>query len=225
MEPQSVSFVQDDTTPLANELGSMSSGSTGKKSSLRQITSGSKTYRITPESGSPPRPTAHRLFTSDAPQEGSLTSSDENPSLNEKGFYIALDNDAPKRPKPPLRTRSPAKRRESGTGPAGSSGLQSIRDRQRRDLTTEYIQSIVDHVPIHKEDDDDFEDQENRFYGHHRGSIDDDIIDGREKAGELVIDEKPQMDPVRFFFLWTSFFLEWFKVSVGCFHVYYLVVL
>lgn len=63
MEPQSVSFVQDDTTPLANELGSMSS----KKSSINQITSGSKTYRITPESGSPPRPSAQRLFTSDAP--------------------------------------------------------------------------------------------------------------------------------------------------------------
>jgi len=58
MEPQSVCFVQDDAVPLSSDMGSMSS----KKSSLRQITSGSKTYRITPESGSPPRPCANRLF-------------------------------------------------------------------------------------------------------------------------------------------------------------------
>ncbi|CAL8144364.1 unnamed protein product [Orchesella dallaii] len=174
MEPQSVSFVQDDTTPLANELGSMNS----KKSSLHQITSGSKTYRITPESGSPPRPTAHRLFTSDAPGEGSLTSSDENPSYNERGFYIALDNEAPKRPKPPLRTRSPAKRRESGS---------SVGPGSRRDLTTEYIQSIVDRVPIPKDDDE----ESDQFYQQESG-----ICDGRDKPpGELVIDEKPNMDP------------------------------
>lgn len=204
MEPQSVSFVQDDTTPLANELGSMSSGS-GKKSSLHQITSGSKTYRITPESGSPPRPSAHRLFTSDAPAEGSLTSSDENPSFNERGFYIALDSDAPKRPKPPLRTRSPAKRRESGSSSGVGGGLSAnSRDQQRRDLTTEYIKSIVDHVPIQKEEDDDFEDQENRFYGRHHHQ--NEACDEREKpAGELVIDEKPHLDPVRILTLFFNF--------------------
>lgn len=58
MEPQSVCFVQDDSVPISSDTTSMSS----KKSSLQQITSGSKTYRITPESGSPPRPAAHKLF-------------------------------------------------------------------------------------------------------------------------------------------------------------------
>lgn len=215
MEPQSVSFVQDDTTPLANELGSMSSGS-GKKSSLHQITSGSKTYRITPESGSPPRPSAHRLFTSDAPPEGSLTSSDENPSYNERGFYIALDSDAPKRPKPPLRTRSPAKRRESGTSSGVGGGLSANSRDQRRDLTTEYIKSIVDHVPIQKEEDDDFDDQENRFYGRHHHQ--NDACDEREKpSGELVIDEKPLMDPVR---ILNLFFWKFNIFSSKCFQIF-----
>jgi hypothetical protein len=59
MEPQSVCFVQDDAVPISSsDMNSMSS----KKSSLHQITSGSKTYRITPESGSPPRPAANKLF-------------------------------------------------------------------------------------------------------------------------------------------------------------------
>jgi len=61
MEPQSVSFVQDEAMPLSSDLASMSS----KKSSILNVTSGSKTYRITPESGSPPRPSAHRLFPAD----------------------------------------------------------------------------------------------------------------------------------------------------------------
>ena len=61
MEPQSVSFVQDDNAPSSSDPASLASSS---KKSL-QITSGSKTYRITPESGSPPRPSAHRLFNSD----------------------------------------------------------------------------------------------------------------------------------------------------------------
>jgi hypothetical protein len=60
MEPQSVSFVQDDNAPSSDPASLASS----TKKSL-QITSGSKTYRITPESGSPPRPSAHRLFSSD----------------------------------------------------------------------------------------------------------------------------------------------------------------
>lgn len=132
--------------------------------------------------------------------EGSLTSSDENPSYNERGFYIALDGEGPKRPKPPLRTRSPAKRRESGSSLGGSAGTH------RRDLTTEYIQSIVDHVPIHKEEDDE---SDGRYY-HHEAEI----CDAKERAsGELVIDEKPHMDPVRIFT--SSFHFVGIKCSYG----------
>jgi len=76
MEPQSVCFVQDDAGSSSNEANSMSS----KKSSLQQITSGSKTYRITPEGGSPPRLTAHRLFNK------------ENNNGKSKGFDIPVNS-------------------------------------------------------------------------------------------------------------------------------------
>ncbi|XP_035706191.1 patronin isoform X5 [Folsomia candida] len=182
MEPQSVSFVQDDAVPISSDTTSLSS----KKSSLHQITSGSKTYRITPESGSPPRPPLRpeKLFSrgSEAQGEHSITSSDENTSMNERGFYITFDNEGPKRPKPPLRTRSPGKRRD------GSSDRNSA---PPRDLTTEYIQSIVDRVPIPVGTDSEEEmhnvrRRENRHDSEGPGDI--------ATGGELVMDEKRQLD-------------------------------
>ncbi|CAG7719003.1 unnamed protein product [Allacma fusca] len=180
MEPQSVSFVHEDHSPSSTELASIASS----KKSL-QITSGSKTYRITPDSGSPPRPSAHRLFNNnDAP--GSLTSSDENPSLNERGFYIQLDNDGPKRPKPPLRTKSPAKKRDTNVG----SNYDTIA-LNRRDIASEYVQSIVDRVPLPK-----VRYEEEEFPVYHNDLKEFDDHDPTERAGgELVIDEKPALDP------------------------------
>lgn len=180
MEPQSVSFVHEDHSPSSTELASIASS----KKSL-QITSGSKTYRITPDSGSPPRPSAHRLFNNnDAP--GSLTSSDENPSLNERGFYIQIDNDGPKRPKPPLRTKSPAKKRDTSTGSSYDPAAVS-----RRDIASEYVQSIVDRVPLPKAR---YEEDEFPVYRNDLKEFDDHDPSDRP-GGELVIDEKPALDP------------------------------
>jgi len=112
--------------------------------------------------------------------------------LNEKGFYITFDNEAPKRPKPPLRTRSPAKRRDGSAGPRDR---LSNAGNVSRDLTTEYIQSIVDHVPIQTDSDDDPPVRSSRNNVRERITSGSDAEPGG--GGELVIDEKPQLDPVR----------------------------
>uniref|UniRef100_A0A182N2I7 CKK domain-containing protein n=1 Tax=Anopheles dirus TaxID=7168 RepID=A0A182N2I7_9DIPT len=66
-----------------------------KHLSKLNITSGNRTYRI-------PSPTR--------PSLNSNSFHDPQDDVNEKGFYISFDNEQPKRPKPPLRTkRSPKK--------------------------------------------------------------------------------------------------------------------
>lgn len=106
--------------------------------------------------------------------------------MNERGFYITFDNEGPKRPKPPLRTRSPGKRRDGSSGPGDRNNVP-------RDLTTEYIQSIVDHVPITAVSDSD-EEMHNVRRRETRLNSDrtSDPI-----GGELVMDEKPHLDSVR----------------------------
>uniref|UniRef100_A0A0K8SS01 Short spindle protein 4 n=1 Tax=Lygus hesperus TaxID=30085 RepID=A0A0K8SS01_LYGHE len=89
MEPQSISFIGsgDDEQQLTTGLSKLN------------ITSGSRTYRI-------PSPT--RTYT---PARNSFSQQHEKP---EQGFYISFDDDEPpKRPKPPLRTKrmSPKKER------------------------------------------------------------------------------------------------------------------
>jgi hypothetical protein len=63
-------------------------------------------------------------------------------------------------------------------------------------MSSEYISSIVDRVPIPAPDDED--EEENEFevqrYTHRQGSLDE-LNDGRT-GGELVIDEKPHFDSV-----------------------------
>ena len=110
--------------------------------------------------------------------------------MNERGFYITFDNEAPKRPKPPLRTRSPAKRRDGSSGPhSRSSGAAPSRD-----LTTEYIQNIVDRVPIPAASDEESQHDQRRQNRNESGEV---------LRGELVLDEKPHLDSVRRF---LSFF-------------------
>ncbi|XP_017772472.1 PREDICTED: patronin isoform X3 [Nicrophorus vespilloides] len=109
MEPQSISFIGKDEQ---NTEGL----------SRLNITSGSRTYRIP----SPTRPLITRnsfqpspsppLLERSASHAADISSLDNrsDPS-SQKGFYISFDNDAPKRPKPPLRTKkgtaSPRKER------------------------------------------------------------------------------------------------------------------
>ncbi|KAG5673265.1 hypothetical protein PVAND_003327 [Polypedilum vanderplanki] len=121
MAPQSISFIADDEDDVDEADNYLSNhqhpiprknGSSIKKSfdqidefeaSLGKlnITSGSRTYRI-------PSPTTRHGINDSSFQ------SMESQNENEKGFYISFDNDnQPKRPKPPLRTkRSPKKSEE-----------------------------------------------------------------------------------------------------------------
>nr|XP_029721066.1 patronin-like isoform X6 [Aedes albopictus] len=131
MAPQSISFIGDEDTgdieintskgtsftlrhqaqqhqqdQLEQLYGSSKQGSNkmqqnngpelNKHLSKLNITSGNRTYRIP----SPTRPTLNSNSFHDPQQD----------DVNEKGFYISFDNEQPKRPKPPLRTkRSPKK--------------------------------------------------------------------------------------------------------------------
>ena len=98
-----------------------------------------------------------------------------------------MDSEAPKRPKPPLRTKAPGRRAEVGNHHNMSSGLN------KRDLSTEYISSIVDRVPIPAPDDDDDNEFEVQQYTQRGVSP-----EGDRPGGELVIDEKPHFDSVSY---------------------------
>ncbi|XP_057664944.1 patronin isoform X8 [Diorhabda carinulata] len=105
MEPQNISFIGNSTPDKLSEgLNRLN------------ITSGSRTYRIP----SPTRPSITRNSFQPTPSPPTIESvplteisSLENDPTNQKGFYISFDNDQPKRPKPPLRTKrmSPKKER------------------------------------------------------------------------------------------------------------------
>uniref|UniRef100_A0A182YJE1 Uncharacterized protein n=1 Tax=Anopheles stephensi TaxID=30069 RepID=A0A182YJE1_ANOST len=93
-----------------------------KHLSKLNITSGNRTYRIP----SPTRPSLNSNSFHD-PQE----------DVNEKGFYISFDNEQPKRPKPPLRTkRSPKKDK--------SLASDSSEGEKRRDSMIEKTSSRVE---------------------------------------------------------------------------------
>ncbi|XP_044267984.1 patronin isoform X7 [Tribolium madens] len=102
MEPQNISFIGNSDDQLTEGLSRLN------------ITSGSRTYRIP----SPTRPLITRnSFQPSPPPEkepplAEISSLDRDPT-SQKGFYIQFDNDQPKRPKPPLRTKrmSPKKER------------------------------------------------------------------------------------------------------------------
>ncbi|XP_055623010.1 patronin isoform X14 [Toxorhynchites rutilus septentrionalis] len=73
-----------------------------KHLSKLNITSGNRTYRIP----SPTRPSLNSNSFHDPQQD----------DVNEKGFYISFDNEQPKRPKPPLRTKRSPKKDKLGGG-------------------------------------------------------------------------------------------------------------
>lgn len=111
MAPQSISFIGDEddvmvaparkpiVPPRAAQYAAERNTKLEVNLAKLNITSGNRTYRIP----SPTRPSIAPNSFQD-PQE-------EEP--NEKGFYISFDNETPKRPKPPLRTkRSPKKEKD-----------------------------------------------------------------------------------------------------------------
>ncbi|KAJ2953919.1 hypothetical protein O0L34_g1556 [Tuta absoluta] len=95
MEPQNISFI-----------GNAEDDALRQGINRLNITSGTRTYRI-------PSPTRPSLSRNSFHQEEEKT---------EKGFYISFDNDQPKRPKPPLRTKrgSPKKDRTPMMSPERS---------------------------------------------------------------------------------------------------------
>ncbi|XP_049545544.1 patronin isoform X20 [Anopheles darlingi] len=100
------------TTAHRNSVGGATAQDLDKHLSKLNITSGNRTYRIP----SPTRPSLNSNSFHD-PQE----------DVNEKGFYISFDNEQPKRPKPPLRTkRSPKKDKPLASG-------ESTESEKRRD--------------------------------------------------------------------------------------------
>ncbi|XP_062561633.1 patronin isoform X29 [Armigeres subalbatus] len=134
MAPQSISFIGDEDTgdieintskgtsftlrqqqqqeQLDQLYGSSKLGSNkmqhnngpelNKHLSKLNITSGNRTYRIP----SPTRPSLNSNSFHDPQQD----------DVNEKGFYISFDNEQPKRPKPPLRTKRSPKKDKLGGG-------------------------------------------------------------------------------------------------------------
>ncbi|KAF5305033.1 hypothetical protein FQR65_LT18788 [Abscondita terminalis] len=76
------------------------------------ITSGRLTYRIP----SPTRPLIARNSFQPLPVEPEPSVAPEEDTINEKGFYISFDNDQPKRPKPPLRTKKGSPKKEISFG-------------------------------------------------------------------------------------------------------------
>lgn len=130
MAPQSISFIGDqDSVDLSlgmahtqNMYHAENSHPDHSQAKLEaslgrlNISSGSRTYRIP----SPTRP----LITSKSFQDPN----GQEEESNGKGFYISFDNDAPKRPKPPLRTkRSPKEPNDPTSGQSSASTLDSGR--------------------------------------------------------------------------------------------------
>uniref|UniRef100_A0A336MXI7 CSON005804 protein n=1 Tax=Culicoides sonorensis TaxID=179676 RepID=A0A336MXI7_CULSO len=137
MAPQSISFIADDDGDETEEIPVSNSkpvvrprtapfnqhqvhhepeNSTKLELNLAKlnITSGNRTYRIP----SPTRPAIN-------------PNSFQNPQedTSEKGFYISFDNEQPKRPKPPLRTkRSPKKDKELQNYSNNSSEKEQIEE-------------------------------------------------------------------------------------------------
>lgn len=95
------------------------------------ITSGTRTYRIP----SPTRPLISRnAFQPSPPREttpepliAEISSLDSDPT-NQKGFYISFDNEQPKRPKPPLRTKRNSPKKERSYGDMAEEGIFTSQD-------------------------------------------------------------------------------------------------
>ncbi|XP_050529806.1 patronin isoform X2 [Daktulosphaira vitifoliae] len=97
MQPQSISFIAGNNTPKKNH-------DLCESLNRIQITSGHKTYRI-PSPTKLHMPINQNSFNGNDNQSSSKPSQDTNTNTD-KGFYVSFeDEDAPKRPKPPLRTK------------------------------------------------------------------------------------------------------------------------
>jgi len=116
-----------------------------------------------------------------------------------------MDSEVPKRPKPPLRTKARRPETENiRNNTASASG--------RRDMSSEYISSIVDRVPIPAPDEEDDNEFQVQRYTHRQSSVEDE----RAGGGELVIDEKHHFDSVSFYWNYSELLRSrdiWYRVD------------
>ncbi|KAL3282263.1 hypothetical protein HHI36_005454 [Cryptolaemus montrouzieri] len=126
MEPQNISFIgNSDEQALEAGIGRLN------------ITSGTRTYRIP----SPTRPAISRNSFQPSPpssrdsREGPLAevSSLDNDPTSQKGFYISFDNEQPKRPKPPLRTKRGSPKKERSFVDSEENSFSSRRQEHARE--------------------------------------------------------------------------------------------
>ncbi|XP_063914584.1 patronin isoform X4 [Zophobas morio] len=146
MEPQNISFIGNaEDQQLSEGLSSFF------LSCCRlNITSGSRTYRIP----SPTRPLITRnSFQPSPPPEkeapiAEISSLDNDPT-NQKGFYIQFDDDQPKRPKPPLRTKRGSPKKERSYVETTEDHEQEMRAEKKKLLERE-----LEDERVKKEDED-----------------------------------------------------------------------
>lgn len=121
------------------------------------ITSGTRTYRIP----SPTRPLISRnafqpsppLEQRDAPQT-EISSLDNDPT-NQKGFYISFDNEQPKRPKPPLRTKKNSPKKERNYTDNAEEGSFEFQENMERHERKKQLERELDEERLRKEEEED----------------------------------------------------------------------
>ncbi|XP_044752929.1 patronin isoform X4 [Coccinella septempunctata] len=124
MEPQNISFIGNSDEQALEGIGRLN------------ITSGTRTYRIP----SPTRPAISRnsFQPSSPPSRETMdvpiaeVSTLESDPTSQKGFYISFDNEQPKRPKPPLRTKRGSPKKERSFVDSEENSFSSRRQEQER---------------------------------------------------------------------------------------------
>ncbi|XP_074040441.1 calmodulin-regulated spectrin-associated protein patronin isoform X3 [Leptinotarsa decemlineata] len=144
MEPQNISFIGNAADKLSEGLSRLN------------ITSGSRTYRIP----SPTRPAITRNSFQPSPSPpnlepppiGEVSSLDNDPST-QKGFYISFDDDQPKRPKPPLRTKRMSPKKERSYVESPEEAIERREEQQRQELKKRLERELVEEKLRNEEED------------------------------------------------------------------------
>ncbi|KAK5646802.1 hypothetical protein RI129_005266 [Pyrocoelia pectoralis] len=197
MEPQNISFI-----------GNSSNKQLSEGISRLNITSGSRTYRIP----SPTRPLIARNAFQPSPIEKEPVphTAEEEDTINEKGFYISFDNEQPKRPKPPLRTRKGSPKKEASFGETSERSsytqLQEKQEKERlerqkqlqRELDLERIEKEEEELRRHEQLEREKRKEANYekervtaasaiIIGNDLSNPDPDLVDEREKRKEKIM--------------------------------------
>ncbi|XP_050439779.1 patronin isoform X2 [Adelges cooleyi] len=133
MQPQSISFIGNDAAKKEHDLS--------ESLNRIQITSGHRTYRI-PSPTRTHMPINRNSFNDNGNHSPSKPSQDTTSANTDKGFYVSFeDADAPKRPKPPLRTKKIISKERNLTQTLNNSVSLSNLDISPRHVTLSSINS------------------------------------------------------------------------------------